>query len=196
MAELLAALQQATGLRSEYPPELARARVSITLRRASLSEVLDHALSAFNFAVWTDHQGARSVTWLKIVDMRRTVEYAEQPLAQQGAAMLSADVVSAGAPPPAEVAPSSVAAPPPSEVAPTATAPRSSEAIPTSAAASRSTANLNPPRNKVQMAQVLESFARSVTPATPLEVPPIDMGARMPPVSTSPVIMPGVEMPR
>ena len=194
VAELLAALQQATGLRSEYPPELARARVSITLRRASLVEVLEHALSAFNFAVWTDHQGAPSVTWVKIVDARRTVAHLEQP----GAAMLSADVLStsAGVPAPSDATPSSAAAPPPSEMAPTSAASRSSEAAPTSTAAPRSTSNLTPPRNKAQMALVLETFARSITPATPLEVPPVDVGARMPPVSTSPVTMPGLEMPR
>jgi len=194
VAELLAALQHATGLRSEYPPELARARVSITLRRASLVEVLEHALSAFNFAVWTDHQGTPSVTWVKIVDARRTVAHLEQP----GAAMLSADVLStsAGGPAPSDVTPSSAAAPPPLEVAPNSAASRSSEVAPTSTAALRATTNLTPPRNKAQMALVLESFARSVTPATPLEVPPVDVGARMPPVSTSPVTMPGLEMPR
>jgi hypothetical protein len=193
VAELLAALRQATGLRSEYPPDLARARVSITLRRASLVEVLEHALSAFNFAVWTDQQGTPSVTWVKIVDARRTVAHLEQP----GAAMLSADVVStaAGTPTASEVTPSSAAAPPPSEMAPTSAASRSSRVAPTATAAPP-TSNLTPPRDKAQMALVLETFARSVTPATPLEVPPVDVGARMPPVSTSPVTMPGLEMPR
>jgi hypothetical protein len=198
VAEFLAALRQATGLRSEYPPEFARARVSITLRRASLSEVLEHALSGFNFAVWTDDQRSPSVTWLKIVDERRTVEHAERPPAHQEA-VPSADVVtpSATAPYASEVAPTSATLPPPSEMAPASAAvPRSSAVAPSSAGVPRSMANLNPPSNEAEMAVALENFARSVTPATALEAPPLDPGSGMPLPSTLPVIMPGVEMPR
>lgn len=80
VAELLAALQRATGLRSEYPKELGQGRVSVTRRRVSLLEVLDGALSAYNFAIWTDPDSP-SLTWVRIVELRRTVAGSEQPLA-------------------------------------------------------------------------------------------------------------------
>ena len=54
VAELLAALRAATGLQSEYPAELGSARVSVLHRNAPLLDVLDGALSGFNFAVSTD----------------------------------------------------------------------------------------------------------------------------------------------
>jgi hypothetical protein len=179
VAELLAALQQATGLRSEYPQELGRARVSVTLKRGSLLEVLERALPAFNFAVWTDDKGSPSVTWLRIVEMRRTVERAEQAPAFQEPEMRRtveraerAPAVQEAAMPPPEVAPASAVAPP-------------------------STAALHPTSNKGEMARVRESFARSVTlGSSPLEAPPVSTASMMPPVSTSPVLMPGVEMPR
>ena len=78
MADLLAVLGKATGLRSEYPREFANAPVSITRRRASLLQVLENALSGFNFATWAD-QSSPSVTWVRIVDMRRTVDGAQPP---------------------------------------------------------------------------------------------------------------------
>jgi hypothetical protein len=175
VAELLAALQQATGLRSEYPQELARARVSVTLKRGSLLEVLERALPAFNFAVWTDDKGSSSVTWLRIVEMRRTVERAEQAPAFQEAEMRrtveraeQAPAVQEAAMPPPEVAPASAVAP-------------------------ASTAALHPTSNKVEMARVRESFARNITMGSPLAAPPVSTASMMPPVSTSPVLMPGVE---
>ncbi len=91
VAQLLSALQQATGLRSEYPQELAPARVSVTLRRSSLVEVLENALSAFNFAVWMD-QSSPSVTWVKILDMRHSVEHTDQPRAHPQTSSPSAAV--------------------------------------------------------------------------------------------------------
>jgi hypothetical protein len=160
VAEFLAALQKATGLRSEYPQELARARVSVTLKSGSLLDVLERALPAFNFAIWTDDKGPSSVTWVRIMEMRRTVKGAEQAPAFPEAAMH-----------PSEVTPASVAQP-------------------------ASSAALQPSHNKAEMARVRESFARSVTQATPLQAPPADPGSLMPPVSTSPVLMPGMEMPR
>jgi hypothetical protein len=72
VAELLGALRQATGLRSEYPRELGTARVSVTARGASLQQVVSTALAAFNVAVWKD-QAAPSVTWLRIVGLRQAV---------------------------------------------------------------------------------------------------------------------------
>jgi hypothetical protein len=161
VAELLAALQQATGLRSEYPQELARSPVSVTLKRGSLLEVLERALPAFNFAVWTDDDGSPSVTWLRIVEMRRTVAHAEQAPSFLEAAMPAPEVVA-----------------------------------PASSAVSPSTAALRPSRNEAEMARVRESFARSVTLKTPLDAPSVNTASVMPPVSTSPVLMPGLEMPR
>ena len=76
VAELFAALQHATGLRSEYPKELGQGHVSVTRRRAPLLEVLESALSGYNFAVWTDQQSP-SVTWVSIVELRRTIEDTE-----------------------------------------------------------------------------------------------------------------------
>jgi hypothetical protein len=153
MAELLSVLQQATGLRSEYPQELAPARVSVTLQRPSLVEVLESALSAFNFAVWMD-QSSPSVTWVKILDMRRTVEHPDQPRAHQQTSKASAEVVHGW------------------------TASKTEPG---------STASLPAPDDEAQMAEVRESFARSVTTSTH-ELEPI-------PVITSPVIMPGVGTP-
>src|SRR6185436_14474212 len=54
VGELLAALQKATGLRSEYPQDVVSRPVSVSLPHASLLEVLESALSAYNFAVWMD----------------------------------------------------------------------------------------------------------------------------------------------
>ena len=65
IADLLATLGTSVGLRSEYPLELASTRVSVNLTHASLLEVLESALSAFNFAVWID-QESPSTTWLRI----------------------------------------------------------------------------------------------------------------------------------
>jgi len=77
VAELLAALRQATGLRSEYPRELGAAHVSVNTRGASLQQVVGSALAAFNFAVWKD-QAAPSVTWLRIVGPRQAVAGAQE----------------------------------------------------------------------------------------------------------------------
>ena len=77
VADLLAILHRSTGLRSEYPQELASTRVSVNLSRASLLQVLESAFSAFNFAVWID-QDAPSITWLRIVDLRGGLERPQQ----------------------------------------------------------------------------------------------------------------------
>jgi hypothetical protein len=167
VAELLSVLQQATGLRSEYPPELAPARVSVMLKRPSLVEVLESALSAFNFAVWTD-QDSSSVTWVKILDMRSTVEHTEQPRAYPKTKTSR---------PSTAVAPGLTA----SEAAPSAVA---SHPVPDSeAAAPSAVASFPLPDSEAQMAEVREDFARSITSTNELE--PI-------PVVTSPVMMPGV----
>jgi hypothetical protein len=73
LADLLGALQQATGLRSSYPTEFAGVRVSVTTRNATLSSVLNSALSAFNFATWVD-ASAPAVTQLSIVGMRHSAD--------------------------------------------------------------------------------------------------------------------------
>ena len=76
VAELLAALRQATGLRSEYPRELGAARVSVNTQGASLQQVVGSALAAYNFALWKD-QATPKVTWLRIVGPRQAVAGAE-----------------------------------------------------------------------------------------------------------------------
>jgi len=69
VAELLAALRAATGLQSEYPAELGSAVVSVLRRNAPLFDVLDGALSGFNFAVSTDPE-APSIQRVHILDIR------------------------------------------------------------------------------------------------------------------------------
>lgn len=69
VAEFLAVLQQTTGLKSEYPRELGSARVSVRHQTIPLLELLESALSAFNFAVWLD-PGASSTVRMRIVDRR------------------------------------------------------------------------------------------------------------------------------
>lgn len=110
VAELLSVLQQATGLRSEYPQELAPARVSVTLRRRSLLEVLESALSAFNFAVWMD-QSSPSVTWVTLLDLRGAVERPDQPRAYQQTSKRSPEAGPGSIA--SEVAPGSTASLPP-----------------------------------------------------------------------------------
>jgi hypothetical protein len=150
VGDFLYVLQQATGLRSEYPQELAPTRVSVIVHRSSLVEVLENALSAFNFALWSD-QSSPSVTWVKILEVRGTVERPDysQPYHQTQ--------------PSPELEPASTL----SELRP------------------GSTASLPASDNEAQMAEVRESFARSVTSAN--EIEPI-------PIVTSPVIMPGVDL--
>jgi hypothetical protein len=70
IAELLGALRKATGLRSEYPSELATAPVSVSVKGASLQQVVGAALAAYNIALWKD-PSAPNVTWLRIVGQRQ-----------------------------------------------------------------------------------------------------------------------------
>jgi hypothetical protein len=78
LAEFLTALQNATRLRSEYPRELAATRISITRRNASLLEVLEGALAAFNFAVWLEHD-PRSPATVYVVHLRGSAAATDQP---------------------------------------------------------------------------------------------------------------------
>jgi hypothetical protein len=71
LAHFLVAVRNATGLRGEYPPELASARVSITVKRATLAKALENALSGFNFAVWPDQQ-TRAGIFVSILGARHT----------------------------------------------------------------------------------------------------------------------------
>ena len=71
LAELLAALQQGAGVQADYPIELASTRVSVVLHGVTLREVIDSALPAYNFSLWTE-PGA-TVIRLMIVGMRRSV---------------------------------------------------------------------------------------------------------------------------
>jgi hypothetical protein len=77
VAQLLAAFRHATGLRSECPEQLAGERVSVTLRRVQLHDALRSAFSAFNIAIWED-QSSPSVTWLRLVGLRRPSDGVQQ----------------------------------------------------------------------------------------------------------------------
>jgi hypothetical protein len=77
VAQLLAAFKRATGLRSEYPDQLAATRVSVSLRRVQLHDALRSALTAFNIAIWED-QNSPSVTWVRLVGLRRPSDGVQQ----------------------------------------------------------------------------------------------------------------------
>lgn len=62
VAEFLAVMQRATGLRSEYPQEFASTPVSLQRPAAPLLEVLGSALSGFNFMVWVGEDRNSTVT--------------------------------------------------------------------------------------------------------------------------------------
>jgi len=158
VADLLGLLQRTAGLRSEYPKELASTRVSVNLSRASLLEVLESALSAFNFAVWIDHDSP-SVTWLRIVDMRGAGERPDQPRAYE------------------QTARSSLNSEP--------VAPSGGAEIPTSSpgAEPTSSAVLVPVSNEADMAWEREKFARTITTTYPLEPGPADAGGGMQPAT-------------
>jgi len=154
--DLLAALQKATGLRSEYPPDVTSRRVSVSLPHASLLEVLETALSAFNFAVWIDRDSP-SVTWLRIVDLRGAGERPEQQRTYEQMAQS-----------PAESAPASER---------TAQSPEGSEqpAAP---------ASVVPQNNEADMAWEREKFARTVTTTYPLEPTTVEGDSGLQPVIT------------
>jgi hypothetical protein len=76
LTELLGALRSATGLRSEHGPQLGGSPVSVTLIGGSLLQVLETALSAFNFVFWID-DGALGVPRLSI-SARDVVDPAKQ----------------------------------------------------------------------------------------------------------------------
>jgi len=82
VAQLLAAFRHATGLRSECPEQLAGERVSVTLRRVELHEALRSAFAAFNIAIWED-QSSPSVTWLRLVGLRRPSDGGQQARTEQ-----------------------------------------------------------------------------------------------------------------
>jgi hypothetical protein len=161
VVELLAALQKATGLRSEYPQDVASKRVSVSLPHASLLEVLESALSSFNFAVWMDRD-LPSVTWLRIVDLRGAVERPEQQRTYEQTAQSPA-----GSEPAFDQTAQSPAGSEPA-FEQTAQSPAGSEPA--------SSASMAPQNNEADMAWEREKFARGVTTTYPLE-PPIEAGS-------------------
>lgn len=88
VAQLLAAFKRATGLRSEYPDQLAATRVSVTLRRVQLHDALRSALTAFNIAIWED-QNSPSVTWVRLVGLRRPSDGVQQARTEEQATAVS-----------------------------------------------------------------------------------------------------------
>jgi hypothetical protein len=78
LAELLATLHKATGLRAQYPQELSATPVSVRLRSRSLREAVQAALPGFNFALW-EERGSPPVTKLMIVGIRGPVDGPRQP---------------------------------------------------------------------------------------------------------------------
>jgi hypothetical protein len=69
LPQLLTALRGATGLRADYAEEIATARVSVVLRRSTLTHALEAALAGFNFAVWRDEQSPYA-THVSVLGMR------------------------------------------------------------------------------------------------------------------------------
>jgi hypothetical protein len=106
VATLLAALRAATGLQSEYPIELGAARVSVLRRSAPLFDVLDGALSGFNFAISMDAEAPYQAR-VHIVDVRGRAEATQtvpspgrqiEPLPDDASAAPISDASSTSAP--------------------------------------------------------------------------------------------------
>jgi hypothetical protein len=76
LSQLLAAIRQATGLKGDYPDQVASARVSVVLPRSTLTQVLETALAEFNFAVWRDEHSPYA-THVSILGMRRATDRQE-----------------------------------------------------------------------------------------------------------------------
>jgi hypothetical protein len=150
LVEFLAALQHATGLRSDHPQELASTQISITRHSTSLLEVLEDALAAFNFAVWIE-QHPRSHPRIRIVDLRGSraagneAEYDRTP----------------------EVSPDDKRAQSSNEVLPAGG--DTADGLPES-----STLMARPLTDALEMARAREEFTNSITDSDPLEPPPSD----------------------
>ena len=93
VAELLGALRKATGLRSEFPSEIGSAPVSVSVKGASLQQVVGSALAAYNIAVWKD-RATPSVTWLRIVGPRQAPPGGEGAVVAYQESMMSPDAAS------------------------------------------------------------------------------------------------------
>lgn len=92
LSQLLGAIRQATGLRADYPDQLASARVSTVLRRATLAHALESALAAFNFAVWRDEQQP-AATHVSVLGMRGPTD--PQEAAADRASVIGTETVAA-----------------------------------------------------------------------------------------------------
>jgi hypothetical protein len=154
VAEFFAALHEATGLVSEYPDEFASARVSVSRRAVPLLEVLENALSAFNFAVWRDHQAASRVR-VTIVDLKTSSgtdrkDRPNVPVSAQSEEPSRESAVEHGSSPPRD---------------------DSAAVMPTAA----------PLNDAWEQERVRETFADSVELAMPLEPQPADPGSGLVP---------------
>jgi len=163
VADLLNILEKSTGLRSEYPRELASARVSVNLPRASLLEVLESALSAFNFAVWID-QESPSAIWLRIVDLRGAIA---RPLRQ-----VTYEQTGQSSP---RASPTAIERPL-QQVTYEQTGQSSPSASPTPST------SLTPENNEADMAWERERFAHNITTTYPLEPGPVQESGMLSPV--------------
>jgi hypothetical protein len=85
LAELVAALHKATGLNVQYPPELGVTPVSVTLSGRSLREILQSALSAFDFVTWVV-RGPPDITNLILIGVRGAADHRSRGAAMGGLA--------------------------------------------------------------------------------------------------------------
>jgi hypothetical protein len=183
VAQLLSAFKKATGLRSEYPDQLASARVSVMLRRVQLHDALRNAFAAFNIAIWED-QSSPSVTWLKLVGVRTTVvdstqearTYETPPTTDPQAVAAAVQVNRQDRPrqtlpmtdPETVVAIAQVTRQDRTNQKSPITVP---EGVPRPVVVNTSAASLFPPENKAEMELARATFANSVGQATPLAPP-------------------------
>lgn len=160
VAELLDALRKATGLQSEYVPELATTRVSVPSWRGPLLELLESALSAFNFVIWTN-EGAPSGIAVSIVGTRGAIDTKQHP------GYLEHPPDATEEPQPQE------RAMPPTEPAPTLVAPPNGEAR--TAATPEKPASSDTPASTLEPPPATGTLLQPPTAgATPLEPTPVE----------------------
>jgi hypothetical protein len=165
LARFLAVLQQASGLKSEYPRELGSARVSVPRQTAPLLEILESALSAFNFAAWVDQRASSSIR-VRIVDMRGSG-------ADNGAQSVDLSTVQALDPSRGEI--EETTSGPAGEIQETTSGPADDGPLTSSGPAAI-------PQNDLwEQARERERFADSIVDALPLEPVPADPASALVP---------------
>jgi hypothetical protein len=185
VAKLLEVFRRTTGLRAEYPDQLASARISVTLRSVQLHDALRSAFAAFNIAIWED-QSSPSVTWLKLVGVRSGVNgvqevrtYDKLPTGDPRAVVAEGELNRQDRTHPkpetteAETAVAVVMANGQSRNSQKQPI-TNSEGVPRAVEVNTSAASLFPPENKAEMELARESFAKSVGQGTPLAPPPVN----------------------